>query len=198
MCIFDPTISLGDLATITTTVVASIAAILFARWGLIRESQIQHNNNINRDKRAKLQRELDAAKKLLATLTTYQAITKQVIAKVDDCRQGKYSPSGALHILEYLNSNYASLRLSASSIKGDLRASESQIFDGFLMQALAAESVLVSKNFHPETGEEMPPAFSAKIDKLNDFYRDFCKLAVQADEAITKLNAEHDEIPGGN
>ena len=198
MCIFDPTISLGDLATITTTVVASTAAILFARWGLIRESQIQHNNNINRDKRAKLQREMDAAKKLLATLTTYQAITTQVIAKVDDCWQGKYSPNDVLHILDYLSANYASLRLSASSIKSDLRASESQIFDAFLVQALAAESILVSKNPHPETGEEMPPEFSAKIDKLNDYYRDFCKLAVHTDKAIAKLKAEYDEIPDGN
>ena len=102
MFIFDPTISLGDLVAVAAAVVVSIFSIGFAWWGLRRESQIQHNNNINRDKRAKLQRELDAAKKLLATLTTYQAITKQVIAKVDDrTRQGKYSPSGALHILEY-------------------------------------------------------------------------------------------------
>lgn len=190
MFTFDPTISLGDLVAVVTAVLA----ILFAWWGLRRQSKIQHKNNIKRDKMAKLQRELDAAKKLRALLTTYQAITEQVIEKINECQQRGLSQDGMLQMLEYLGATYASQRISASVIHSDLRAAESRIFTEFLMQSFAIESFLIAKYFNPETGVRKPPTLHEKKSMVKKFYSDLCAFAKKADDAIAQLNTELDDI----
>ena len=170
--------------TISVDAVIALIAIWVAAGVLIWQTRSQHKSSIQRDDTAKLQRELDAVKKLLAILVFYQQITNQVIKKIDDCLAEIYHPDSIPVILQYLSNNYASLRITTSTIFGELRAEEADIFCDFLAQAFAAESILAVREHDDGMASSSVQELNVRKTRLNEINDDFAELKCRADEVI--------------
>ena len=159
----------------------------FAWWGLHSQAKSLHKNNIKLTAIAKLQRELDAVKKLWVILGFYQAITKQTIAKIDDCLAETCPLDSIPMILQHWSSHYASFRNTASVIFDELRAEEAEIFCNFLAQAFTAERILVISELANEAEESVKSKLIIKKDILNECDDQFVELARCADKAIKDI-----------
>ncbi len=165
----------------------SFFAIVVAAIVLIWQTDKQHKNNIKLTAIAKLQRELDAVKKLWVILGFYQAITKQTIAKIDDCLAETCPLDSIPMILQHWSSHYASFRNTASVIFDELRAEEAEIFCNFLAQAFTAERILVISELANETEEDVKGKLIVKKGMLNECNDQFVELARCANKAIKDI-----------
>lgn len=182
----------------------SFFAIVVAAGVLIWQTDKQHKNNIKLTAIAKLQRELDAVKKLRQMIGSHSKTTSEdVIPLIRKCITPNPEPAINPKIFELFGEAYKSMWAMTSTVFSDLRDVDTSIFINFLGMAFTTEvAVLETKTIILERGklgavnvEERNRKLTKNLETLVQLCRNCdklikCENAKCIESAISELNAE--------